>query len=45
MRRFHCCSTMRVFSNPESIMADPIERTPAGAMRVSAKMNGSMRVR
>lgn len=26
-------------------MADPIARTPAGAIRVSAKMNGNIRVR
>ncbi len=35
-RRFHCWSTMRVLSNPAATIADPIERTPAGAMRVSA---------
>jgi len=42
---FHCCRTMRVLGNPASTMADPIARTPAGAIRVSATMNGSMRVR
>jgi hypothetical protein len=34
--RFHCCSTIRVRSNPASTIADPIARTPAGAIRVSA---------
>ncbi len=43
--RFHCCSTIRVFANPASASADPMARTPAGIIRVSAKMNGSIRVR
>ena len=34
--RLHCWRTMRVFSNPASTRADPMARTPAGAMRVSA---------
>ena len=43
--RFHCCSTIRVFAKPASASAEPMARTPAGAIRVSAKMNGSIRVR
>ena len=34
--RFHCCRTMRVFSNPASSIAAPIARTPAGTIRMSA---------
>ncbi len=30
---------------PASTSADPIARTPAGTIRTSAKMKGSMRVR
>ncbi|MCY2925461.1 MAG: hypothetical protein NT031_08485 [Planctomycetota bacterium] len=42
---FHCCNTIRVLVSPASARAEPIARTPAGAIRVSAKKNGSIRVR
>ena len=43
--RFHCCRTMRVLGKPESTIAEPTARTPAGAMNMSAPINGSIRVR
>jgi hypothetical protein len=43
--RFHCWSTMRVLRKPESTIAEPTARGPAGAIRLAAYMKGSISVR